>query len=241
MVKAQVMLPSIRRVDGRKHNELLAQRIADEIGRAIVEWRLQPGDTLNSLALSRQFQTSRTPVREALLKLEQDGLVEIPPRRRARVARISLDEVRGIYRVRAALNGLLAETLAQEATRETIDALRACLEPMRVAVEAADIDAYLWANVEFHARAAELCSNRPLQRILTSIGYRVLQLRRLSLSGPQRLSQSYRDHVRLVEAIEQHDAVLAAALWRNVLLAGITAIEASGWTGDPPADALGVA
>lgn len=225
----QSPLLSIRPIDGRDHKDGLAQAIADEIGRAIAEWRLQPGDELSSLALAKRFRTSRTPIREALVKLEQDGLVEVPPRRRARVAVISLDEVRGIYEVRAALNALLGELLARAPTAELIAGLRERLEAMRHALESDDVDAYLWANVDFHRYAAESCGNRMLHRLTTSIGYRVLQFRRLSLSRPHRLQQSYHDHVRLVEAIEQRDQVLAAALWRNIMLAGIAAIEESGW------------
>src|SRR5690606_35993672 len=132
---------------GQQHS--LAQQIADEIGRAIVEWRLRPGDDLNSVELERRFPTSRSPVLGALLKLEQDGLVEIPPRRRPRVAAISLDEVRGIYRVRATLNALLAETLAEHPTPEISQGLRQHLETMPQAAETNAIDAYLWASVAF--------------------------------------------------------------------------------------------
>src|SRR5437870_10353968 len=77
--------------------------IAQWIGCAIIEGRLQPGGDLNTVDLSKQFQTSRTPVREALLLLEKEGLVTIPPYRRPFVAQISREEIREIYQVQVCL------------------------------------------------------------------------------------------------------------------------------------------
>ncbi|HKS70467.1 MAG TPA: GntR family transcriptional regulator, partial [Ktedonobacterales bacterium] len=68
----------LERTAGR---DSLVGKIAEWIGSAIIEGRLRPGDDLNSVALSHRFQTSRTPVREALMILEKEGLVTIPPRR----------------------------------------------------------------------------------------------------------------------------------------------------------------
>ena len=99
------------------HLDSLVGSIAEWIGRAIIEGRLQPGDDLIALDLSRQFHTSRTPVREALLLLEKEGLVTIPPHRRAYVTRISLSEVREIYQVRASLLMLAAELMFRNVVR----------------------------------------------------------------------------------------------------------------------------
>src|SRR2546427_12914459 len=85
--------------------------IAQQIGCSIIEGRLQPGDDLNPVDLSKQFQTSRTPVKEALLLLEKEGLVTIPPYRRPFVTRVSLEEAREIYQVRVNLLMLTAELI----------------------------------------------------------------------------------------------------------------------------------
>src|SRR5256884_4575104 len=99
--------------------------ISQEIGCAIIEGRLHPGDDLNTVNLSKQFQTSRTPVKEALLLLEKEGLVTVPPYRRPYVARISLEEVREIYQVRTNLLILVAELIGRTASDEAIASVRA--------------------------------------------------------------------------------------------------------------------
>src|SRR3989440_12133979 len=101
--------------------------IAQWIGCAIIEGRLHPGDDLNTVDLSKQFQTSRTPVKEALLLLEKEGLVTVPPYRRPYVARVSLEEIREIYQVRTNLLMLVAELIVRTASDEAIASLKARL------------------------------------------------------------------------------------------------------------------
>src|SRR3546814_1769546 len=72
-------------IDLKERSDSLVGRIAADVARAITEGRLTPGADLNSVELAARFGTSRTPVREALMLLEKEGLVEIPPRRRPRV------------------------------------------------------------------------------------------------------------------------------------------------------------
>jgi DNA-binding GntR family transcriptional regulator len=80
----------------RDHLEQRAE-IACEIGAEIVEGAIAPGSDLNTVELARRYQTSRTPVREALILLENEGLVDIEPRRRPRAHAHSIDEVQEIY------------------------------------------------------------------------------------------------------------------------------------------------
>ena len=96
----------------------LVGNIAATIASDIVAGRLRAGADLNSDELARRFQTSRTPVREALLMLEKEGLVEIESRRRPRVKRWTRSEVRELYLVRAALYALVAELIVANAPDE---------------------------------------------------------------------------------------------------------------------------
>jgi DNA-binding GntR family transcriptional regulator len=216
----------VRRIiaDGHDRPSLVSQ-IACEVGAEIVVGILKPGDDLNSVELSRRNKTSRTPVREALMLLEKEGLVDVPPRRRPRVNALSLDEIRDIYRARGALFALIAGDTARGASADEMAELRALLEVMEEAADRGDVDRYVWANVDFYDRNTQLTNNRTVKRILDSLLLRTLPLRRLSLSQSGRLTRSIDDHRRLVAAYEDRDADLAAALIRSNHMNALKALE----------------
>jgi DNA-binding GntR family transcriptional regulator len=203
----------------------LVSRIACEVGAEIVELARLPDEDLNSVDLSKRYKTSRTPIREALMLLAQQGLVSIPPRRRPRVTPIDLAEIREIYRVRAVLLEFIAADVARSITSEQLDALGSWADRMEDAFRALDVDAYLWANVAFHEKNTLIAANRTVGRIIDSLLLRTLRLRRLSLSDPARLAQSLDDHRRLVRAYADRDATLAAALIRSNHMAALARLE----------------
>jgi DNA-binding GntR family transcriptional regulator len=222
----------ILRVLGRSENaNSVVDQILVSVGTAIVDARLRPGDDLNSVELARTFQSSRTPVREALLILEKVGLVEIAAHRRPRVRRLLLDEVREIYELRASLYALVSRRIVENATESDMALLRQGLGELREAAEAGDVDRYFWLNVGFRNNEAKIAGNDTVRRVLDSVGVRTLQLRHLSLSLPGRLRASAADLARLLHAYEERDADLAAALAQSIVRRGLKAIEGSGWTG----------
>ncbi|GHH77153.1 transcriptional regulator [Streptomyces sulfonofaciens] len=212
--------------------------IADEIALAvateIIEGRLSPGDDLNSVDLARSFHSSRTPVREALLVLEREGFVEITARRRPRVARLLLREVRELYNLRAELYSVVSRTVVQVATEADLETLRGHQRALEAAAADGDVDRYFWVNVQFRNTEADITRDATLRRVLDSLGLRALQLRHLSLAQPGRLEPSLHDHARLLKAYEDRDAELASALTQSLVRAGYAAIERSGWTGEEP-------
>jgi DNA-binding GntR family transcriptional regulator len=213
-----------------ERTNLRVSSIAQWIGCAIIEGRLHPGDDLNTVDLSKQFQTSRTPVKEALLLLEKEGLVTVPPYRRPYVARVSLEEIREIYQVRTNLLMLVAELIVRTASDEAIASLRARLPFIREMAVSNNIDGVFWASVAFRNREADICGNRQVKRILDSLGLRTLQLRHLSMSlAPGEKRISFREH--LVAAYEERNAPLAIELTRSMVLRSLAIIEQSGWIG----------
>ncbi|MBZ9965862.1 GntR family transcriptional regulator [Mesorhizobium sp. BR1-1-2] len=203
----------------------LVSRIACEVAAEVVEDIRQPGTDLNSVELARRYKTSRTPIREALMLLEKEGLVEMPPRRRPRVADLTIKEIRDIYRVRANLLELIAGDIARETPLEDIRTLKPMLEAMEASSKVGDVNAFFWANVDFHERNTELASNRTVKKIIDSLLLRTLRLRRIGLSQPGRLHQSSDDHERLYRAYENRDSNLAAALIRSNHISGLAVIE----------------
>jgi DNA-binding GntR family transcriptional regulator len=207
--------------------------IAQWIGCAIIEGRLRPGDDLNTVDLSKQFHTSRTPVKEALLLLEKEGLVTVPPYRRPFVMQRSLEEIREIYQVRTHLLMLVAELIVETASNEAIAELRAYLPVIHHLAVAGDINGVFWVSVAFRNREAEISGNRQVKRILDSLGLRTLQLRHLSMSlapSEQRVS----DRERLVAAYEERNAPLAVELTRSMVLRSLAILEQSEWAASRP-------
>lgn len=196
----------------------LVGKIALSVARDIIVGRLPPGSDLNSLDLSRRFVSSRTPVREALLVLEKEGLVGLQARRRPRVSDLSLQQIVEIYQLRAELYGLVSRKVAAEVGPAELDVLERILSGMRDAARVGAVESYFWQNVLFHEQAAGFARDSTLKRSIDALGLQVLQFRHVSLSLPGRMLMSLQDHQRLVRAYQERDADLAAALGRSIIL-----------------------
>jgi DNA-binding GntR family transcriptional regulator len=225
--RRSALLSSLR--DGAEADgTALAQRIFEDLAIEIVEGRLPPLEDLNSVDLGRQFSTSRTPVREALLKLEREGLVEIPARRRPYVAPLDVTQARDLYELRVQLSQLVSRQVVERADAAELRTLWAWQERLEEDVAAGHVDDYFWHNVEFRNCETALTRNTDLTRIVRSLGLRTLRFRHLSLSQPGRLARSCADHRRLLLAYEDRDVSLACALTRSLIMGGMRAIERSG-------------
>lgn len=220
-----LMLMSIRDAEERAP---LAQEIIDELAIGIVEGRLVPGQTLNSVDLARQFGTSRTPVREALVALERQGVVVVPPRRRPYVAQATLKQVKDIYELRASLFSLVSELIVESCPTERLAELWEWQRALEDDATRGNVDDYFWHNVGFRLVEVRLAGNDELQRILGALGLRTLQFRHLSLSQPGRLQRSVEDHRRLLMAYEDGDRTTATTMTRSLIMAGFRAIASSG-------------
>jgi DNA-binding GntR family transcriptional regulator len=224
-----LMLMSIRNVTG---HEPLAQDIFDDLAIDIVEGRLRPGDSLNSVDLAHRFGTSRTPVREALTELERHGVVVVPPRRRPYVAQATLKQVRDLYEVRAGLFALVSELIVDLCPAERIAALRPWQEALEDDVARGAVGDYFWHNVGFRLVEVGLSDNGDLRRIIQALGLRTLQFRHLSLSQPGRIQRSVADHRRLLQAYEDRDRVAAIGMTKALIMGGYRAISRSGLIAD---------
>jgi DNA-binding GntR family transcriptional regulator len=215
---------TLRLLDRR---EPLVAAVAEWVGIGIIEGRLVPGEVLSSVELARRFNSSRTPVREALMLLEQEGLVEIRARRRPRVAQPSLEDVQDIYAVRQNLLALGARLVVQRAADDDIEEVGRRVREMRRMADAGEVDAYFWAHVDLQEFLMQVAGNTVLKQILDSLALRTLVLRHRSLAQPGRLRESVEDQERLYRAYVDRDADLAAALMAGATLSARRAIERS--------------
>lgn len=223
-----LLLMSIRDAEERAP---LVQKIFDEVAIAIVEGRLRPGDTLNSVELARRFGTSRLPVREALTALERQGLVVVPPRRRAYVAQATLQHIKEIYDLRACLSALASELIVAAGSHGRLQELWIWQEALEDDARRGAVEDYFWHNVGFRLVEVRIAGSDELARMLATLGLRTLQYRHLSLAQPGRLARSAEDHRRLLLAYEDGDRDTAVCMTRALVMSGYRAIEQSGLVG----------
>ena len=209
----------------RDDPESLVSRITLQVAKDIIEGVVAPGETMNSLELAKRFASSRSPVRDALLALEREGLIEVPARRRPRVVAPTLEQVVEIYELRAQLHSTVARKVARNASISQLDELDAALQAMGRSAVNGDVDGYFWGNVSFHHTATAIAGDSTLKRTLDGLGLQVLRLRHLGMSLPGRMAVSYEDHQRLARAYRERDEDLAGALSSSIILAALKALR----------------
>jgi DNA-binding GntR family transcriptional regulator len=168
------------------------RRIFQDLAERITGWELQSGARMTERELSQEYQVSRTPVREALLLLEQAGLVEATPSRGYVVRAFDLAAIDQIYVVRAALETLAVSLAAAAVNTEAFAELKRL-------TEASGSDEL---REEFHERLAELSGNAELARILREIDGRIRGVRRLDAALPDRIASAHDEHVEILHLLE---------------------------------------
>ncbi|WP_198586065.1 GntR family transcriptional regulator [Pararhizobium haloflavum] len=205
--------------------ETTVGRMVIQLTRDLIENRIAAGEQLNSIDLARRFGLSRTPVREALVLLEKEGLIDVPPRRRPRAAWISPQRIAEVYELRAELYGLVARKAAQRISAPDLARLKHILSRMEQSHLLDDWSSYFWYNVLYHEHLASAVGNTTLKRSIDALGVMVLQLRNRNMRPLAHRKRSFADHARLTMAIEDGDDTLAAALSRTLVLAGLSRLK----------------
>lgn len=202
----------------------LPQQIRDALLERIVSGSLKPGDRLIELKIAEEMQTSQAPVREALRELEAIGLIETQRNRGARVRIIDACELVEIYSVRAELEALAGEIVANSAP-ETSASLDKIMEKMRVAADRGDAKKFAKLNSEFHSTIIDASGNRTLKGIWEGLDVRSRTRLNMSRSASdlKALAESHRE---IIETISNGDGLAAReASWRHVRENAPTAVS----------------
>lgn len=196
----------------------------------IFDGEFKSGDRLKESELSRVCDVSRTPVREALRKLEADGLVRISPNSGAIVAQWSESDIQDIYSVRVRLEVLAASLAAERRTDADLVKLQACADEMKAASEVPsphenDLE-IARLNSDFHHLIIATARSRALAAAASQVIEAPLMLRTFRRYEPQRLMRSVSDHLELVAAIRARDSALAGSLMGAHILSGLRTLVA---------------
>lgn len=182
--------------------DLVLRKLRD----AILSGRFQPGQRLLERDLVERMGVSRTPIREALRKLELEGLITTVPYKGPVVTRATLDDARELYEARAALEGQAVALFTRRADPAALEQLRTHVTAAERALRRGSAQGVLQANNAFHDVLASGCGNGLLQSMLANLRDRIILLRVESLSYPGRRPRSLAEHRAIVQMIEQHDA-----------------------------------
>ncbi len=172
--------------------------------------------------LAEELGVSRTPIREALARLQRDGLVKVIPRHGMMVLPISLKDIQEIHDILTSLEGLAVEQAAsRKLTARELDSLEKSIQKMDVAHERSDIRAWAQADELFHCTLVELSGNRILTEVVDNFWGRAQRARLTMLSLRTSTDESTKEHTQLVEAIRRSDSALAREILENHRKRGI--------------------
>lgn len=165
--------------------------------------------------LANQLGVSRTPVREALIRLDSTGVISLRPGRSALLQPVSDSDYYEWLQLREQLEGFAAREAALNASQRDVMAMRAIFEPfLEPGAAEAKATEYSQANVAFHVEVIRLANNHLLERVWASFGHRQTSYRRQTIARLHRSADSLREHLEIIDAIERRDADLAEALAR---------------------------
>ena len=211
---------------------------AATLRKLIVRGDLAPGEALNEGALSEALGVSRTPVREALKLLEAEGLVELRPNRRARVAPLKRSEIRELFEAVSGIERLAAELAAVRITPGELRRLHVMQRRMERLHERGDLRGYFEVNQQIHGFVVECGGNRTLAATHDWLLARVERARFFALSARGRWDESVVEHRAILAALEGRDPAAAGrALSEHVQRTGAVVVEilrATHATPDPP-------
>jgi DNA-binding GntR family transcriptional regulator len=197
-----------------------AQVVYDTLRRRIHDGELAPGERLHETELAASLSVSRTPLREALRMLLAEGLVHQLPTGGMVVAPLDPDDMRELYVVRAALEGVVAREACDRLTDEDFGELRGLVDQMQLLVEYPR-EVHRLGTI-FHGRILEASRNRRAAQLLEQLRGHLLRYQAISTRGQTRRHDAVTEHRHILDALVLRDADAAERLMRAHVLAAYT-------------------
>ena len=189
---------------------LLRDRVYQQLRDAILTCEFQPGQELREQVLAERYHVSRSPIRDSLLRLEQENLVTVLPRQGYRVNPISMSDVEDIFGLRLLIEPACAAAAARadDAALQLLDRFRGIADTERTEAE------FLESNKAFHRAVINLSGNARMAAIAIELDEQFQRLMRISLQGfdYERVRPVFGDHEAIIDALQAHDSDLASRL-----------------------------
>lgn len=194
-----------------------APQVFEQLREAIINLELVPGTVLSRQELQLRFGLSSTPIRDALMKLAEESLVDIFPQHATMVSRIDLDHARQAAFLRRSIEVEVAYNLASDPDPELVARLRQNLKLQRALAEAGDLPEFNAADRAMHRMMYDAAGVPDLWTVMQRRNGHIERLRRLHLPMKGKVDQTIRDHAAIVEAIAAGDPVIACREVRDHL------------------------
>lgn len=193
----------------------LREIVFETLREAIINTVLKPGERMMEIQLAEEMGVSRTPVREAIRKLELEGFVVMIPRKGAYVAGISMKDIADVFEIRAAMEALAAGLAADRITEEELEHLERILVKVGECVKDNDLEGIVEVDTEFHDVLFQATRNERLAQIISNLREQIQRFRTASLSTPGRMKYAFEEHKQIVEALSARNVELAQTLARE--------------------------
>ncbi|NLY42778.1 MAG: GntR family transcriptional regulator [Clostridiaceae bacterium] len=190
----------------------LREIIFDSLREAIIMGELKPGERLMEIQFAEKMGVSRTPVREAIRKLELEGLVTMVPRKGAYVAELSLKDLVDVLEVRGALDSLASELAAQRIKKDELRDLKNIARQFAQYMEKNNVQGLIKKDVEFHELIYNASRNEKLVHIARNLKEQIHRFRVVYLKDYSSPKELVKEHNDICQAIETGDAKLAGEL-----------------------------
>ena len=188
----------------------LAEQVFDRLETDILSGKYQHGEVLTELGLVSDLGVSRTPIREALRRLEQEHIIEITSRG-ILVVGVSHQDLADILEIRSRIEGLAARLAAERITDEQLTELREAIELQEFYIPKHDAAHINGMDSKFHLLIYRFSGSAPLYDTLMPLHKKVIKYRHASVENEVRSANSYKEHRAIFEAIAAHDGALAEA------------------------------
>jgi len=220
-MNAPLQLPEFT-LDRSRH---AAPQVFDRLRDMIIEMTLTPGTVLSRAELAARFGLSQTPIRDALQRLGEEGLVDIFPQHATVVRPIEVALAREAHFLRCAIELEVVRTLAARPDPALCARLKSNLARQRLLAEEEDVHEFSLADQAFHQMMYVAAGVPNLWQMVRSQSGHIDRLRRLDLPSPGKRPRVLRDHAALLEAIERGDGVSAQAVLRDHLSGTLSNID----------------
>lgn len=192
----------------------LREQVYQYLSSQIQAGELRPGTFIKLDVLSKKLAISKTPLKEAIIKLESEGFVEILPRRGILVKKLTNQEIRDLYEIVGTMESMVVLSVFDQLTKEHISQMKQCNEEMLKALENKEFDKYYQLNLEFHDYFLNLSPNMTLRRYIAPVKQRLYDFNRRNYVKAWEL-ENIEEHRKFIRCIENGDSEGAARVIKD--------------------------